>query len=275
MNKSNIFLVLLLVLFPLVANAQTQNVELGLQVGTAFFMGNTNPASGYTRTNEFAWLRDSEGMPAFETFGGMARYRFDYRWTLQMQAMRQRVRYKEISEKYNNGLFFYNSMWNWDIIAEYNFLRYGFVENRNAKIYTVTPYIGLGLGASFYTKHATYRWGLNDVKKNTAFPAVRTNDLTAAMYVPFVFGVKLRMDKNWQFKVACQYDLYVLNGDLNGNTEGSLKIKKDPSAGMAYPGGGGVTLGKYQPASTHNIMATVAVIYNLPANDRGGIINLH
>jgi hypothetical protein len=34
-------------------------------------------------------------------------------------------------------------------------------------------------------------------------------------------------------------------------------------------------LGKYQPASTHNIVATVAVIYNLPANDRGGIINLH
>ena len=61
MNKSNIFLVLLLVLFPLVANAQTQNVELGLQVGTAFFMGNTSPTSGYTRTNEFAWMRDSEG----------------------------------------------------------------------------------------------------------------------------------------------------------------------------------------------------------------------
>ena len=273
MKKSTFILVLLMVFAPLFVNAQTQNVELGLQVGAGFFMGNSNPAAGYTRTHEFAWMRDSEGMPAFETFGGVVRYRFDYRWTLQAQAMRQRTRFKESAE--NTDLYFNNSMWNVDLMAEFNILKYGFVENRNAKIYTVTPYIGLGLGASFYTKHATYRWGLNDGKKNTAFPAVRTNDLTTAMYVPFVFGVKLRMDKNWQFKVACQYDLYVLNGDLNGNTEGSLKIKKDPSAGMAYSGGGGVTLGKYQPASTHNIVATVAVIYNLPANDRGGIINLH
>jgi hypothetical protein len=212
-------------------------------------------------------------MPAFETYGGMVRYRFNYRWALQMQAMRQRVRFKEVSEKYDDGLFFYNGMWNWDIIAEYNFLRYGFVENRNAKIYTVTPYIGVGLGTTFYTKHATYRWGLNDGKVNTPYPAVATKDLTAAMYIPFVFGLKLRMASNWQFKVACQYDLYVINGDVNGNTEGSLKVKKDPSAGMAYPGGGGVTLGKYKPASTHNIVATIAVIYNLPANGRGGMIN--
>lgn len=269
MNKSNIFLVLLLVLAPLFVNAQTQNVEFALQVGTGFFTGNSDPAAGYIRTNEFAWMRDSEGMPAFETFGVAARYRFDYRWALQMQAMRQRARFKEVSDKYEDGLFFYNGIWNWDLMAEYNFLRYGFTENRNAKIYTVTPYVGLGLGVAFYNKNATYRWGLNDGKRNSPFPMVRPKDLTAAMYIPFAFGLKLRMASNWQFKVACQYDLYVLNGDLNGNTEGSLKVKKDPSQGMAYPTGGGVTLGEYKAASTHNIVATLGVIYNLPSNGRG------
>ena len=69
MKKSTFILVLLMAFAPLLVNAQTQNVELGLQVGAGFFMGNSNPAAGYTRTHEFAWMRDSENMPAFETFG--------------------------------------------------------------------------------------------------------------------------------------------------------------------------------------------------------------
>ena len=102
MKKSTFILVLLMAFAPLLVNAQTQNVELGLQVGAGFFMGNSNPATGYTRIHEFAWMRDSEGIPAFETFGGVVRYRFDYRWALQAQAMRQRTRFKESAENTRN-----------------------------------------------------------------------------------------------------------------------------------------------------------------------------
>ena len=270
MKTIKIFLVLMLVLGPVLVSAQTQNIEFGLQLGAGFFMGNENPADGYTRTNEFAWMRDSKDMPAFETYGVLARYRFDYRWAVQLQGMRQRTRFKEVSEINEDGLYFYNGIWNLDAMAEFNFLKYGFVENRNAKIYTVTPYVGLGIGTSLYNKHATYRWGWNDGKKNSPYPMVRVKDMGAAMYIPFAFGMKLRMASNWQFKVACQYNLYVLNGDLNGSTAGVMKNRKDAAEGLVYPKGGGVELGKYKAASTHNVVATIGVIYNLPANGRGG-----
>lgn len=277
MKTIKIFLVLMLVLGPVLVSAQTQNIEFGLQLGAGFFIGDKNPVGDgtYTRTNEFAWMRDSEGMPAFETYGVLARYRFDYRWAVQLQGMRQRTRFKEerpYLDEYEKprSAYFYNGIWNLDAMAEFNFLKYGFVENRNAKIYTVTPYVGLGIGTSLYNKHATYRWGWDDGKKNSPYPMVRVKDMGAAMYIPFAFGMKLRMASNWQFKVACQYNLYVLNGDLNGSTAGVMKNRKDATEGLVYPNGGGVELGKYKAASTHNVAATIGVIYNLPANGRGG-----
>ena len=134
MKNRKFFLVLLVVFAPLFVNAQTQNIELGLQVGAGFFLGEENPTDGYTRINEFAWMRDSEGMPAFESYGFLVRYRFDYRWALQVQGMRQRFRFKEVSNHHEDGLYIYNGVWNLDLMAEFNLLKYGFVENRNAKI---------------------------------------------------------------------------------------------------------------------------------------------
>lgn len=264
MKKSTFFLVLLVVaLCPLFVNAQTQNIEFGLQVGAGFFDGIEEPAPGYTRTNEFAWMRDSEGMPAFETYGAVVRYRFDSRWSVQMQAMRQRLRFKEVSEMHKDGLFFYNGVWHLDVMGEFNILKYGFTANRNAKIYTATPYVGIGLGTSFYNKHATYRWGLNDGVKNSPYPMIKSKDMAAAMYIPFAVGLKLRMALNWQLKVACQYNLYVMNAEINGST-----INDE----IAYPDGGGVEIMEYKAATTHNIAATVGVIYNLPSNGKGGAL---
>lgn len=264
MKRSKFFLVLLVVLSPLFINAQTQNVEFGLQAGAGLFMGVENPVPGYTRISEFAWMRDSEDIPAFETYGALIRYRFDTRWALQLQGMRQRTRFKEVSRMHEDGLYFYNAMWNIDLMAEYNILKYGFFVNRNANIYTITPYVAIGLGASLYNKHATYRWGLNEGAKNTPYPMIKAEDLAVAMYIPMAVGMKLRMAANWQLKVAFQYNLYVMNGDVCGST-----VNTD-----GYPNGGGVDLAKvqYNVASTHNVAATVGIIYNLPANDQGGAI---
>ena len=279
MKKSTFILVLLMVFAPLFVNAQTQNVELGLQVGAGFFMGNSNPAAGYTRTHEFAWMRDSENMPAFETFGGVVRYRFDYRWTLQAQAMRQRTRFKGSVENHD-PLYFYNSMWHLDAMAEFNFLKYGFYENRNAKIYTVTPYIALGLGTTMYNTAATYRWGWLDLQRNTPCPMVRAKDkvqgekMAAALYIPFAGGLKVRMATNWQLKIACQYNLYLLNGNLDGYTKGVWKDRKNQGEGLVYPKGDGVAFAKgdYKAASTHNVSVTLGVIYNLPSRSGGGAV---
>ena len=70
------------------------------------------------------------------------------------------------------------------------------------------------------------------------------------------------MAANWQLKLACQYNLYLVNGNLDGNTAGTYP----------YQNGEGVLYDGYKAASTHNIVATVGVIYNLPANGRGGAI---
>ena len=277
MKKSRFFLVLVMALAPIFAMAQTENVELGLQVGAGFFLGlDELPTPGYTRVNEFAWMRDSEGMPAFESYGGIVRYRFDYRWTLQAQAMRQRMRFKESVEG-QDPLYFYNSMWNADVMAEFNILKYGFVENRNARVYTVTPYVAVGIGTSLYNEHATYRWnakhleGATGTKRNTFYPAVKARDLAAALYIPFGAGLKLRMASNWQLKVACQYDLYVLNGNVDGSTAG---VGTEIEGEKVYPNGGGVSFEgvQYKAASTHNVVATVGVIYNLPSNGRAGVM---
>lgn len=261
MKKSTFILVLLMVFAPLFVNAQTQNVELGLQVGAGFFMGNSNPATGYTRIHEFAWMRDSEGIPAFETFGGVVRYRFDTRWALQAQAMHQRTRFKESTG--NRSLYFYNSMWNVDLMAEFNILKYGFTRNRNARIYTITPYVAAGIGTSLYNKTATYRWGMKTGKRNTAFPAIKASDLAASLYVPFALGFKLRVASNWQFKMACQYNLYVLNGNLDGSTKGTEPYRAD-KGGVSYENA------DYVAGSTHNIAVTIGMIYNLPAKGRSG-----
>lgn len=269
--KKSAYILVLILLTSLFVNAQTQNVELGLQVGAGFFLGNKAPAPGVTRLYEFAWVPDTKEFPAFEAFGGFARYRFNQRWAVQLQAMHQRVRFTEYDKCH-----FYNSMWNTDMMAEFNILKYGFVDNPNLKVYTITPYVAVGFGASLYNKTATYRWGMKDGagKQNTYFPAVKANDLTAALYVPFGIGMKLRMEQHWQLKVACQYDLYLLNGNVDGST--ITPNKKDANKYYPYPDGMGVNYQadnyKYKVASTHNIVATIAVIYNLPSDNREGII---
>lgn len=285
MKKSTFFLVLMVAFSPLIVNAQQQNIEFGLQVGTGFFIGSSTPVNGFVRTHEFAWMRDSKEMPAFETYGGMMRYRIDERWAVQVQALRQRTRFKE--ERLNVGpneknmpMYFYNSMWHLDAMAEFNILKYGFIENRNAKIYTVTPYVAVGIGTTMYNKAATYRWGWNDGTRNTMYPAVKVNDkvqnekMVAALYIPFAAGLKVRMHTNWQLKVACQYNLYVLNGNLDGYTTGVWKNRNDLEEGLVYPDGGGIAFkeGSYKAASTHNVSVTVGVIYNLPAKGQGGAI---
>jgi hypothetical protein len=264
MKKSTFVLVLLMVFAPLLVNAQTQNVELGLQVGAGFYMGNSNPATGYTRTHEFAWMRDSESMPAFETFGGTVRYRFDTRWALQAQAMRQRLRFKEAYDTKEN--YYYNSMWNVDLMAELNILKYGFTENRNARIYTITPYVAVGIGTSLYNKTATYRWGMNDGAQGTMFPAVKAKDLAASLYIPFAAGLKLRVAANWQLKVACQYNLYVSNGNVDGSTKGTYPYTKLDGDGVSF------AKEDYEAGSTHNVAVTVGVIYNLPSSGQTGAI---
>lgn len=268
--KKSIFFFVLVLLLSSFANAQTHNIELGLQAGAGFFLGDKNPM-GVSRAYEFAWVPETKEFPAFEAFGGFARYRFDQRWALQMQAMRQRVRFTEY-----NKCHFYNAMWNVDAMTEFNILKYGFVENRNLKIYTITPYVATGVGASIYNKNATYRWGMKDGngKQNTYFPAVKANNLTAALYIPFAVGMKMRMEEHWQLKVACQYDLYLLNGNVGGST--ATPSHKDPDRYYPYQEGQGVNFQangyKYKAASTHNIVATISVIYNLPSNNKEGII---
>lgn len=290
MKRSTIILALV-AMVSLVASAQMQNVEFGLQVGIGSFKGletpNTTPTC--SRTHEFAPLAGSYGMPAFETFGLVARYRIDQRWAVQLQGMRQRMRFQEdwtaITGTKDNYFYFYNAMWNIDAMAEFNFLNYGFVANRVLRVHTVTPYVALGIGTSLYNKTATYRF--RNYKKNdgnytylnggnTSYPALKLKDLAAALYMPIAAGVKFRVAQNVQMKLAVQYDLYLLNGNVDGSTKTSKVLDDNgnevnmynlyhpgKNLGISYEGV------KYNAASTHNVVLTLGVIYNLPAQTGG------
>lgn len=290
MKRSTIILALV-AMVSLVASAQMQNVEFGLQVGIGSFKGletpNTTPTC--SRTHEFAPIVDSYDMPVFETFGLLARYRIDQRWAVQLQGMRQRMRFREDWSKALDDemkfFYFYNAMWNIDAMAEFNFLNYGFVANRVMRVYTVTPYVALGIGTSLYNKTATYGFRYyhrNDGSytyldgKNSSYPVLKLKDLAAALYVPIAAGVKFRVAQNVQMKLAVQYDLYLLNGNVDGSTKTSKVLDDNgnevnmynlyhpgKNLGISYEGV------KYKAASTHNVVLTLGVIYNLPAQTGG------
>jgi hypothetical protein len=63
--------------------------------------------------------------------------------------------------------------------------------------------------------------------------------------------------------MACQYNLYVLNGNLDGSTKGTEPYRED-KGGVSYENA------DYVAGSTHNIAVTMGMIYNLPAKGRSG-----
>ncbi len=249
-----------------------EHFEIGLQAGMGFHYGMQMPAIGIVRTYQNAIEALAEDFPAMEAFGGVVRYSMDYRWAFQLQAMRQRMYFKD------NGRHFYNAMWDVDLTAEYNILNYGTRYHRpegsqwlRARRYIVTPYVLFGVGVAMSNKlvpirgaaskdeYGNVKWGEEDFKK--MYPMINPADMGASFYLPVGVGVKCRVAYNWQLKLAFQYN---------------LGIGKDPSGGTGSEVGSGenkkiVPITSYDNLNIgvwNNMMLNLGVVYSFGERKR-------
>ena len=234
MSKTKVLAVLvILVSMPMVMFAgfteHMDRLEFGVSTGIGFYVGQRSPVegSGLMRVQAydaigFNGAEAINSWPGIETFGFMVGYRFDSRWHLNLQTVRQRVAFEEwnAGEKHSS---YYNAMWHLDAMAEFNILPLGNKASSGQGFYNIVPYVGAGLGLTMYNKTATLRNNQMDVygDRNTMYPRVggEDNEVGVGAYLPLSVGAKWRVHDNVQLKATFQYQLYLTpNSNLAGGT---------------------------------------------------------
>ena len=294
MSKTKVLMVLLtLIAAPMAMFADLrQNIdrlEFGVSAGVGFYVGQDVPVAGtglervqsydavaFGEKNTLRW-------PGIETFGFNVGYRFDSRWTLVANAVRQRVCFAEYD---NNAMtvsgdavpvertrgVYYNAMWHVDVMAEYNILNYGNIMMPRQKVYNVVPYVGLGFGVTVFNKNATLRsmYGYGDI--NSFYPRVGyaqkdgkyyPAEVAAALYIPAAVGVKWRINDNVQLKGTFQYQLYFASksqGGLSANLEGASYCEgyKETEVRPKFD-----ELDKVVAGKNHDCVFSISAIFNI------------
>lgn len=164
-----------------------------------------------------------------EVFGAQFRYKFDYRWAVQIKAQRQRIAFSYMpsaTEKLPNPEMenFHNPAWHIDVSAEYNFFRFG-LHPYDTRIKPVTPYISLGVGLSARNKIAEL------VTDTTGqFPAFAFLNMNKpAFYIPIGIGVKWKFAERWQLQACWQHQIY-----FSDNVEGYMEAYDSQQAKDDY-----------------------------------------
>jgi len=173
---------LLALMMPLCVQAQTNGqpflCEFGVQAGCGYYVGDgaehifTNPR---------------------EAYGLQFRYKFTKRWALQVKASSQRitgwnydVHMRRMDTKWQNQLI------NIDVMAEFNFLRFGSGNPYDKRNKPYTPYIFLGIGTGVYGAN-----GYQDANYNRAMA-----------YFPFGIGFKWKFSERAGLNIAWQHNVY-------------------------------------------------------------------
>lgn len=177
-------LVLLCVSVGACAQAQPYLCELGLQGGCGYYVGDAAP-------HIFMNIR--------EAYGVHFRYKFTKRWALQVKASGQRIagndytiRGEKLDTKWQSQLV------NVDVMAEFNFLRFGTANKYDKRIKPYTPYIFLGIGAG-----------------GTGIGSSKTH---AVAYVPLGIGFKWKFHERMGMNIAWQHNIYMAD-KLEGRDE--------------------------------------------------------
>ena len=207
------------------ANNNIYRLEVGLQAGAGYYMGELAP---------YAFMASAE------TYGIHTRLKIDNRWAVRIQGQRQRVistvpvgnEYNFVPGKYQTP------MCHVDVVGEFNFFRFGF-DTLVYKVKKLTPVMFIGIGFSTIDQDA--------LPINRAYPLVgfepfagaaacgydkcRRDSVTRlhhhymrpnyAAYIPVGFGLKWRFLPQWQLHLMWQHNLYIANGDC---LEGQMKI---------------------------------------------------
>ena len=268
--------------------------ELGLSAGVGFYVAPRNPVAGNDalyriHSYDALYLKQGHGgtfkWPGIETVGGSFGYRFDTRWTLRAQATGQRIHFIETNTQYegsvcNETYTYYNALCHLDAIAEFNILNYGNVMQPEMGLYNVTPYVGLGLGMTFYNKDATIRSAIpggSNLEQSSTYPIVGSKnkltgkkDLGVAAYIPAVFGVKWRINDYVQLKGAFQYQIYLTKGNLEGGCpiggetmNGVKVVKNQESKSVNLNAIGRPTFDEMTSGVYHDCIFSLSVIANL------------
>lgn len=190
--------------------------EVGVQVGVGYYVGDAAKMI-------FANPR--------EVFGAHARYNFDSRWAMHAKVQRQRIVYAYTPQPTDAdpaplSVKFQNPMWHFDVMAEYNFFRFG-LHPYDSRIKPITPYLALGVGLTMSNKTATpYRL------KELEYPRVQINKQDGedgitfgGFYIPIAIGVKWKFAERWQLHASWQYQIY-----LKDNIEGYMRGYDKPEA---------------------------------------------
>ena len=196
--------------------------EIGVQAGCGYYVGDAAP-------HIF--------MNPREAYGIQFRYKFTKRWALQVKMSGQRI----VGHEYDNRGNKQESTWNnqifsLDVVAEFNFFRFGAVSLSDRRIKPYTPYIFIGVGGSFYGMPGegqtnipfTPDWmkKLNELQHPTDGKKPRIGGMGA--YIPLGIGFKWKFYKWAGLNIAWQHNIYIADDlesgpnlndthDLNGS----------------------------------------------------------
>ncbi|MBQ7631614.1 MAG: outer membrane beta-barrel protein [Paludibacteraceae bacterium] len=169
--------------------------EIGLQAGYAYYVGEAEP-------HIFA----SPGV----TVGLHYRYKFTKRWAIQAKVSWEQINgYKSLwqERKPETDGRWTNDLINIDVMAEFNFLRFGASNEYDKRIKPYTPYIFLGLGGAFYGLEGTNLFAANWVSEvGQLIKDGKTGGM--ALYLPFGIGFKWKFSDCFGLNIAWQHNLY-------------------------------------------------------------------
>lgn len=148
---------------------------MGLQGGLGYYVGDASP-------HIFMHVR--------EAYGVHFRYKFTKRWALQLKVSGQRIAGNEYTMRGEKLPSVWTTrLYNADMMAEFNFFRFGSANKYDKRIKPYTPYLFLGIGASLYQG--------------------KTSDkLFASGYIPVGIGFKWKFHDRVGLNIAWQHNIY-------------------------------------------------------------------
>lgn len=166
--------------------------EAGVFAGCGYYVGDAAP-------HIFMDVR--------EVYGAQFRYKFTKRWALQVKGEAQRLMGDEYlfesgRQPVKLGTKWQDMVINIDVMAEFNFFRFGASNKYDKRIRPYTPYIFLGIGMGIYGAEGY---------SNANFDKVTA-------YFPFGIGFKWKFHDRCGLNVAWQHNMYFAD-NLDNRTE--------------------------------------------------------
>lgn len=191
MRKHNILSIsLLILLLTFFYKVKAQRSELGILLGTSFYLGDLNPSTPFGMTQ-----------PA----GGLIyRYNFNFRWSLKMDVLFGILKGDDNitnTPQADRNLSFRSYLLEFSPQAEFNFLKYQTGHHK----YKFTPYLFAGLSLFYFNPQALYdgKWYSlqplgTEGQGTTAYPEKKTYSLIS-VGIPFGLGIKYSPSKAINF----------------------------------------------------------------------------